>query len=55
MCSPQRTKLLTLIMLGFLENAKNGEIQYLRYGDEYWYFCRSITAIFRKDIYCFVM
>ena len=32
MCSPQRTNLLTLIMLGFLENDKNGEIQYLCMG-----------------------
>ena len=28
----------TLIMLGFLENSKIGEIQYLCYGDEYWCF-----------------
>ena len=42
--------ILTLIMLGFLENAKIGEIQYLWYGDECWYFCTSITATFRKYI-----
>ena len=45
-------RILTLIMLGFLENAKIGEIQYLCYGDECWYLCRSITATFRKYIIC---
>ena len=38
--------ILTLNMLGFLENAKIGEIQYLCYGDKCWYLCRSITATF---------
>ena len=31
--------LLTLVILGFLQKAKIGEIQYLCYGDECWYFC----------------
>ena len=39
----------TLIMLGFLEYAKIGEIQYLCYGDECWYTCGSRTATFWKD------
>ena len=30
---------LTRILLGFLENAKIGEIQYLCSGDECWYLC----------------
>ena len=42
---------LTLNMLGFLENATIGEIQYLCYRDECWYLYRSITASFRKYIF----
>ena len=48
----QRISLLTLIMLGFLENAKNCEIQYLCYGDKCWYLCRAITATLKKYIIC---
>ena len=43
-------EILPLIMLGFLENANIGEIQYLSYGDECWYICRSVTVTFRKCI-----
>ena len=39
-------------MLGYLENAKIGNIQYLCYGDECWYLCRSTTATFRKNTIC---
>ena len=40
----------SLIMLGFPENAKIGEIQYLCYGDECCFLCRSGTATFRTYI-----
>ena len=41
---------LTLIMLGFLENAEIVDIQYLCYGDECWYLCRKKIATIKKYI-----
>ena len=43
--------ILALIILGFLENAKIGEIWYLCYGDYCCYICRSIAATFKIYIY----